>query len=156
MKNQLILLVTTIFLTSMSYAKSKPDIPSKDSNLIFKAAGFAKTKHGWEGKCETGEITVYRDLNKDGLNDAVISDYSSMCYGNTGVGYHLIAQQKNGKWKTIFENAGIPTFLKSTGKDGWPDIENGGPGLCFAVYRWDGKSYEVNRYEYQGKACSLN
>lgn len=79
-----------------------------------------------------------------------------MCYGNTGVGYYLVSQQKNGKWKTIFENAGIPTFLKSTGKDGWPDIENGGPGLCFAVYRWDGKSYEVNRYEYQGKACSLN
>jgi hypothetical protein len=156
MKNQLILLVTTIFLTSMSCAKSKPDIPSKDSNLIFKAAGFAKTKHGWEGKCETGEITVYRDLNNDRLNDAVISDYSSMCYGNTGVGYYLVSQQKNGKWKTIFENAGIPTFLKSTGKDGWPDIENGGPGLCFAVYRWDGKSYEVNRYEYQGKACSLN
>jgi len=40
------------------------------------------------------------------------------------------------KFKNIFENAGIPTFLKSTGKDGWPDIENGGPGLCFAVYRW--------------------
>jgi hypothetical protein len=33
-----------------------------------------KAKHGWEGKYETGEITVYRDLNNDGLNDAVISD----------------------------------------------------------------------------------
>lgn len=49
MKNQLILLVTTIFLISMSYAKSKHDIPSKDSNLIFKAAGFAK-KQTWLGR----------------------------------------------------------------------------------------------------------
>lgn len=33
----------------MNYAKSKPDIPSKDSNLIFKAAGFAKSK-AWLGR----------------------------------------------------------------------------------------------------------
>ncbi len=26
-------------------------------------------------------------------------------------------------WKLIFENMGIPTFLKTKGKDGWPDIE---------------------------------
>ncbi|WP_316965240.1 hypothetical protein [Acinetobacter bereziniae] len=79
-----------------------------------------------------------------------------MCYGNTGAACHLVAQKKNNKWKTIFENMGIATFLKSTGKDGWHDIENGGPDLYFAVYRWDDKSYEVNRYAYQGKTCSLN
>lgn len=51
---------------------------------------------------------------------------------------------------------GIPTFLKTKGKDGWPDIENGGPGFCVAVYRWNGQKYDVNRYEYQGKACTLD
>ena len=35
------------------------------------------------------------------------------------------------------------------------NIKNGGPGFCFAVYRWDGQKYDVNRYEYEGKACSL-
>ena len=79
-----------------------------------------------------------------------------MCYGNTGTGYHIVAQQKTGNWKLIFENMGIPTFLQTKGKDGWPDIENGGPGFCVAVYRWNGEKYDVNRYEYQGKACTLD
>ena len=51
---------------------------------------------------------------------------------------------------------GIPTFLKTKGKDGWLDIENGGPGFCFAVYRWNGEKYDVNHYEYNGKVCSLD
>lgn len=48
-----------------------------------------------------------------------------------------------------------PPFWKTKGKDGWPDIENAGPGFCFAVYRWNGKEYVFNRREYQGKACEL-
>ncbi len=51
----------------------------------------------------------------------------------------------------IFKAAG---FSKT--KHGWPDIENGGPGFCFAVYRWNGQKYDVNRYEYNGKACTLD
>ena len=53
----------------------------------------------------------------------------------------------------IFKAVG---FSKTKGKDGWPDIENGGPGFCFAVNRWNGQKYDVNRYEYQGKACTLD
>ena len=34
-------------------------------------------------------------------------------------------------------------------------MKNGRPGFCFAVYRWDGQAYKVNRYEYEGKACEL-
>lgn len=49
-----------------------------------------------------------------------------MYYGNTGVGYYIVSQQKDGQWKKLFSDSGIPTFLKTKGKDGWPDIENGG------------------------------
>jgi len=45
--------------------------------------------------------------------------------------------------------------LKTKGKDGWPDIENGGPGFCSAIYRWNGQEYVANRHEYEGKACEL-
>lgn len=156
MKTAILTLSTLAFLSTTAFAETKPNIPAKEASQIFKAAGFAKIKNDWKGKCETGEITIYKDLNGDGLKDAVISDYSTMCYGNTGVGYYIIAQQKEGQWKTILKEAGIPEFLKTKGKDGWPDIENGGSGFCFEVLRWNGQKYDVNRYEYNGKACSLN
>lgn len=155
MKTAILTLSTLALLSTTTFAETKPNVPSKEVSQIFKAAGFAKTKHGWEGKCDTGEITTYKDLNGDGLKDAIISDQSTMCYGNTGVGYYIVAQQKLGKWKTILKEAGIPEFLKTKGKDGWLDIENGGPGFCFEVLRWDGQAYKLHRYEYNGKSCSL-
>ena len=118
MKTVILTLSTLAFFSTTAFAETKPTVPAKEASQIFKAAGFAKNKHGWEGKCDTGEITTYKDLNGDGLKDAVISDYSTMCYGNTGVGYHIVAQQQTGNWKVIFENMGIPTFLKTKGKDG--------------------------------------
>ena len=155
MKLSIITLTTLALLSTTTFAETKSNVPAKEASQIFKAAGFKKTKYGWQGDCDTGEITTYKDLNGDGLKDAVISDYSTMCYGNTGVGYYILAQQKNGNWVTILKEAGMPDFLKTKGKDGWPDIENGGPGFCFEVLRWNGQQYKVHHYEYQGKACSL-
>ncbi|CAI3156052.1 hypothetical protein MWMV17_MWMV17_03018 [Acinetobacter calcoaceticus] len=154
MTNRLLITTSLLLINSTLFAQAV-QIPKSEVASIFKAADFKKTKHGWKGNCDTGEIIIYQDLNGDGRKDAVIQDSSSMCYGNTGVGYHIISQQKDGKWKQLFSDSGIPTFLKTKGKDGWLDIENGGPGFCFAIYRWNGKEYIVNRYEYQGKACQL-
>ncbi len=97
---------------------------------FLKRQGFKKQKHGWEGNCDIGEITTYKDLNGDGLKDAIISDADSTCYGREMVGYHIISQQKKGIWKMIVENRGIPTFLDTRGKDGWPDLINAGSGFA--------------------------
>ena len=156
MKTAILTLSALALLSTTTYAETKSNVPAKEASQIFKAVGFSKTKNGWEGNCDTGEITTYKDLNGDGRKDAVISDYSTMCYGNTGVGYHIVAQQKHGQWKMIVKEAGIPEFLKTKGKDGWPDIENGGPGFCFEVLRWNGQEYKVHRYEYNGKTCSIH
>jgi len=43
--------------------------------------------------------------------------------------------------------------LKTRGAGGWPDILVGGPGFCFPVERWNGKAYELHRFEYEGKRC---
>ncbi|MGN5753455.1 hypothetical protein ACNQO8_09365 [Acinetobacter calcoaceticus] len=155
MKTTILTLSTLALLSTTTFAENKTTVPAKEASQIFKAANFKKTKHVWEGNCDIGEIIIYKDLNGDGRKDAVIQDSSSMCYGNTGVGYYIVSQQKDGKWKQLFSNSGIPTFLKTKGKDGWLDIENGGPGFCFAIYRWNGKEYILNRREYQGKACEL-
>lgn len=155
MKKSIITLATLTFLNTSAIAETKPQISTKETSQIFKAAGFKKTKYGWEGNCDIGEITTYKDLNGDGLKDAIISDADSTCYGREMVGYHIISQQKKGIWKIIVENRGTPTFLDTKGKDGWPDLINAGSGFCFAVFRWDGQEYKVHRYEYEGKACSL-
>lgn len=155
MKKSIITLATLTFLNTSAIAEIKPQISTKETSQIFKAASFSKTKYGWEGNCDIGEITTYKDLNGDGLKDAIISDADSTCYGREMVGYHIISQQKKGIWKMIVENRGTPTFLNTEGKDGWPDLINAGSGFCFAVFRWDGQEYKVHRYEYEGKACSL-
>lgn len=159
MHNKILVITATLFFTfsHTSYADDQalPKVPASEQVKIFTAAGFKQLKTGWVNGCGFGEITIYKDLNGDGLKDAVVADSSIECYGNTGVGYTVIAQQKQGSWKKIFDNSGIPTFLSSKGKDGWLDIENGGPGFCFAVYRWDGKQYAVDHYQYDGKTCSL-
>ncbi|MDC4482122.1 hypothetical protein NQ758_05175 [Acinetobacter baumannii] len=151
----IIFTLTTLLLSTATLAENKPNVSTHETRQIFKAANFKKTKHGWKGNCDTGEIIIYKDLNGDGHKDAVIQDSSTMCYGNTGVGYYIVSQQKDDQWKKLFSDSGIPTFLKTKGKDGWPDIENGGTGFCFPIYRWNGKEYILNRREYEGKACEL-
>ena len=79
MKIAILTLTTLALLSTTAFAETKVNVPAKEASQIFKAASFAKTKHGWEGSCDTGEITTYKDLNGDGLKDAVISDYSTMC-----------------------------------------------------------------------------
>jgi len=49
----------------------------------------------------------------------------------------------------------IAEFLKTRGVNNMPDMSIGGPGFCFLVVRWNGKAYVKNRFEYEGKRCSL-
>jgi hypothetical protein len=50
MKTSILTLSTLAFLSTTIFAETKPNVPAKEANQIFKAAGFSKTKHGWEGK----------------------------------------------------------------------------------------------------------
>ena len=59
------------------------------------------------------------------------------------------------------QETGIPMFLDQHGAEGYPDIEVGGPGTCFPVERWNGKSYRLVGARYdddgkgKGKPCKL-
>ncbi len=134
-----------------------------EAAAVYKAAGAVHKKGIWllcEPPADSGApvssgvtIDEVRDLNGDGRPEAVVSDSGSYCYGHAGMGYQLLSKQANGSWKVITGNNGIPEFLKTKGKNGWPDISVGGPGFCFPVERWNGKAYELNRFEYEGKRC---
>jgi hypothetical protein len=50
----------------------------------------------------------------------------------------------HGQWKPQFGFPGIYTVLKTKSK-GYPDIEIGGPGTCFPVWRWNGRAYAIHK-----------
>ena len=129
--------------------------PSKDEEaLIYKAAGIKKTAMGWESKCSLVHIETYKDLNNDGRMDAIVRDGGTKCYGATGTGFYILTKQNNHTWTKILNSKGTPIILPTVGRHGWPDIAIADTSTCFPVYRWNGKSYAIDRYEDKGRACA--
>lgn len=153
----------TLAATAAAAESAGASLSAADQAAVFKAAGAVQRKGAWvicEPPADSGApaspgatIDAVRDLNGDGRPEAVVSDSGSFCYGHAGMGFQLLSKQANGSWKVMAGNNGMPEFLKTKGKDGWPDISVGGPGFCFPVERWNGKEYALNRFEYQGKRC---
>lgn len=48
------------------------------------------------------------------------------------------------QWTPQFGFPGIYTVLATKNK-GYPDIEIGGPGNCFPVWRWNGQQYAIHK-----------
>lgn len=132
-------------------------LSSANAAAAYKAAGYAREgSHGHGGFDDRGAasyappaIETVRDLSGDGRPEAVIVEGSAYCYGNTGQGFQLVAQQPDSSWRLVFGGAGIPNFLPSHGADRWPDIEVRGPGVRFPVYRWNGRQYTQHRKQYE-------
>jgi hypothetical protein len=137
--------------------------PPPEQAAIFTAAGFKKIRGQWRTGCDSpdqgsytpGAIETYGDLNGDGRPQAVVTEGGTYCYGNTGTGFWLLTKQPNGRWTVLYDSQGIAEFLKTRGVNNMPDMSIGGPGFCFLVVRWNGKAYVKNRFEYEGKRCSL-
>ena len=137
--------------------------PPSEQPAIFKAAGFTMRGGVWKsGNCDgmegasysPGSIETYRDLNGDGRPEALVTEGSAICYGMTGTHFWLLSKQATGGWKLMTEQTAMPDFLATKGAGGWHDIQMGGPGFCFPVWRWNGKAYALNRFEYEGKRCN--
>jgi hypothetical protein len=152
--------------TSAAMAQPEPaksGLSETDRVAIFKAAGATLNKGKWlicTPPADSGEpppagaaIETVRDLNGDGRLEAVVTDSGTFCYGSAETGFQLLSQQADGRWRVMAHDNGIPEFLKTRGVGGWPDISVGGPGFCFPVQRWNGKSYALHHFEYEGKRC---
>jgi hypothetical protein len=150
-----------MLLLAALIASSAPS--AAEEATIFKAAGFTKHGSAWKsGKCEgmegasyePGKIEIYKDINGDGRPDAVVTEGSGICYGNTGTHFWLLTKQANGSWKAMISQTGIAEFVPTNkGRGGWPSLSIGGPGLCFPVYRWNGRVWQLYTFEYEGKRC---
>lgn len=134
-------------------------VTAADKAAAMRAAGFISRGGKWtngEGECEAFiEPEGVRDLNGDGRKELIITETGSYCYGNTGQGFYLMEKAPAGAWRTVYQTQGIPEILATKGAGGWPDIEVGGPGFCFPIIRYNGKTYAFNRKkEYQPGACA--
>jgi len=135
-------------------------LTASDEAAIFAAAGFTRVGDHWQA-CDLtdtpsyspGSIEWTRDLNGDGLPEVLVMEGSAMCFGMTGASYAIVSKQGDDSWKLITGGIGLIETLESTGKDGWPDLQIGGPGFCFPVHRWNGTEYDVDRFQYEGKPC---
>ena len=136
--------------------------PPAEAPAIFTAAGFKKRGSVWKsGNCDgaesesysPGNIAEYRDINGDGRPDAVVTEGGAICYGMTGTHFWLVSKQANGSWKRLHDETAMPDFLPTHGVGGWPDIQMGGPGFCYPIWRWNGRAYALHRFAYEGKSC---
>lgn len=155
---KLIIAISCLVLSQAALAGADA-LPPADQTAAFKAAGFKLQGKQWQA-CEDpsssyvpGSIEQVKDLNGDGRPEAIITEGGSYCFGHTGAGYTLLSKQADGNWKVLSRGTGMLTILPTKGKDGWPDIEIGGPGFCFPVERWNGSVYKYHRRQYEGKPC---
>jgi hypothetical protein len=141
-------------------AAAQVTLSPADQAAAFKAAGFKKQGGQWQAcgdpgsaSYTPGSIETVRDLNGDGRPEAVITEGSIACFGGDEVGYTIVSKQADQSWKQITGGTGIVHVLATKGVGGWPDIEIGGQGFCFPVERWNGKTYVLQRHQYEGRPC---
>ena len=159
MKLNVLSVSASIIVFSASVFGAPTKLSPADEAAAFRAAGYTFKGRQWRA-CDDpapsyvpGAIEEVRDLNGDGQPEAVVTEGSTNCYGNTGYGYSLVSKQAGGGWKLITKGTGILNILTTKGAGGWPDIEIGGPGFCFPVERWNGQKYVLQRHQYEGKPC---
>ena len=127
---------------------------------ILTAAGFHRVGDQWKSDCDDpgtasyspATIETYRDISGDGRPEAIVTEGSTYCYGNTGAGFWVLTRAASGSWTKLYQSPGMPAVLPSR-VNGWPEIEVGGPGFCFPILRWTGKAYAIGRHAYDGKPC---
>lgn len=119
--------------------------PAAPEQTIAEATGGKLTAmRGSFAEAGCNEILDYEaavvDLNGDGQPEVFISIRGFCLGGGAGEQMNLYIRDSHGRWQPQFGFPGIPILLRS-GHDGFPDIEVGGPGFCFPVWRWNGHAY---------------
>jgi hypothetical protein len=143
-----ILFASVVMLVLIASTTLQAQPLSWDNNDIISQAthGILKTSKGkfYEPTCneEVAFDTEVIDLNKDGVPE-VFTNYYGICLGGAaGVLVNLYIKNKAGQWIPNFGFPGTYTLLSSKNK-GYPDVEIGGPGNCFPIWRWNGMEYDI-------------
>ncbi len=134
----------------MAAAPSHAAAPSWDEGKVISEAtgGRFNSRTGSYFDKDCNEETQYQndvvDLNGDGQPEVFVTIQGTCWGGMTGVFLDLMIKGADGKWAPQFGFPGIYQVLETKNK-GFPDIEIGGPGFCFPIWRWNGQQYAIHK-----------
>lgn len=123
--------------------------PAADAKVVAEATGGRfKALRGQYLDRSCNEKLAYEaevvDLNGDGQPEVFVSVQGTCLGGMAGVHLDLYIKDKAGRWQSQFGFPGMHTELP-TQHMGYPDIEIGGPGNCFPIWRWNGRAYALHK-----------
>lgn len=103
------------------------------------------------GKLE--QTTEVKDIDGDGSAEIILTETgtagASICFGMVGQHMTLLVADGAGGWRTALSARAAGLELIKRADSAWPDIEIGGPGSCFPLWRMREKE---SRYDIW-KAC---
>lgn len=114
--------------------------------VIYKAAGLTERGGKFLDVCDqpVQPDTDAVDLNGDGQPEIFVQVGGS-CYGAAGAQLTLLIKNNLGYWQSNFGFPAGGYKLLGAKNKGYPDIEIGGSGFCFPVWRWDGNHYAIHK-----------
>ncbi len=120
-----------------------PHMSVAEGTQLMSAAGFEIQGNQMLDPCQMPSTphVDYIDIDGHGHIVAVVQD-SGGCYGGAGEYFAVMSKDKDGKWKPVINQIGMLGWQKTKNLD-WPDIEVGGPGDCFPIYRYNGTIYDL-------------
>ena len=97
-------------------ATPPPAAPAADRAAAFRAAGFTAVRGRYPACDKSQEVSIeMRDLNGDGRPDAVVTDYGTECFGNTGQGFVIVTKDASGAWRRLYGDQGIQCLYSAAG-----------------------------------------
>jgi hypothetical protein len=130
----------------MLFKGTTSKLSKEEKKQIFKKLGFRLSKDKKfivDSTCgeDVSPSVEIIDLNGDGVEEVFVSWGNTCTSGMAGQSVTLFVKDRNGHY---VENLGFPGIYEklSTRNKGFPDLLIGGPGFCFAVWQWNGSTYE--------------
>ncbi|MDH4126305.1 MAG: hypothetical protein OEW64_06450 [Gammaproteobacteria bacterium] len=173
-KTSLMLAITLLSACSSSQAQRTPLFATDESRLSAADQAaihasfterFSVASDGlhflYEGCGEIPVETEVVDLNNDGTAEVFIYWGNSCTSGHTGRSLSLYVKDSSGAWGDQLGFAAFDYTILPASNAGYPDLEFGGPGFCFAVWSWNGSRYdfkcnspqEAGGCQYTGNVC---
>lgn len=139
---------------ALLFAADQGDLNAAERGQVFGATGLVVAPDGKsfvDGMCgQLASANVeFRDMNADGTQEVLVIFGNSCTSGHAGSSAALFIRNREGNLQA---NLGFPAASADPLPEkngGYPDLLIGGPGFCFAVWRWNGTTYDYLRSDPQ-------
>uniref|UniRef100_A0A9E8CT18 FG-GAP repeat protein n=1 Tax=Bosea sp. NBC_00436 TaxID=2969620 RepID=A0A9E8CT18_9HYPH len=126
-----------LFSSKPSFSLTQPEVKAAVVAVAKSSQAYRDCLRIGGGKLE--QTTDAKDINGDGIDEIILTETgttgASMCFGRVGQQMSILVSDGAGGWRTALSvpAAGLD-FIKRA-DNSWPDIEIGGPGFCFPIWR---------------------